>query len=292
MASVAEIPFSLLAPARDDQQRVVNRDAEPDEGDEVLDQVVHRDHLLESEHEQEGREDRGKRHQQRHDGDRGPVHECEDDERAERSDQRLDQHARAGACAAPGRLKRLEPSHGHRRASWSCRPQRGLDALEHASPEWDVGIGHVDQRPRRSAVARDELRVVGRREVGHAEVPRAIGRGERAGRDRPARGLLHALPCRQAQHGDGRLLVSVQAETLADVLVGFGARGSRRCDRVREGSRGGRGGYAAGDGQQDPTQKHEAPVMQSEPGGLCHGRHARRPHRPRHRPRERTCFGP
>ena len=191
---VLQAAFALFAPACDDQQRVVDRDAQPDECDQILEKAVHGDALLEAEHEQVGREDRRQRHQQRDDRNRRPKYERQDDERPEGADQRLDQHARAAPTPAAGRLQRLEPGHGHRSARRRGGPQRRLDPFKDARPERNVRVRHVDQRPRRAPVRRDELRVVGIRVVSDANMPSMVGGFERPRRQRLPGGVRIVWP--------------------------------------------------------------------------------------------------
>ena len=59
----------LLAPARDEQQRVVDGDAQADQGDEELHDEAHVGEVRQPEHQQEGREDRDGGDHQRHEGE-------------------------------------------------------------------------------------------------------------------------------------------------------------------------------------------------------------------------------
>jgi hypothetical protein len=72
----------LFPPPHDDKQRVIDRDAETDQGDEELDD--HRDvgDARQRPDEKEGRRDRDERHQQRHEGHERPEDEGEDDQGA------------------------------------------------------------------------------------------------------------------------------------------------------------------------------------------------------------------
>ena len=97
--------LALLAPADDDEERVVDRDAEPDERDEELDDHGDVGDAGERPDEQERRRDRDERHQQRHDRHERAEDEDQDEQGAERAEQRLDEHPGA-ARVAVGRRSR------------------------------------------------------------------------------------------------------------------------------------------------------------------------------------------
>ena len=85
----------LVAEAHDHQQRVVDRDAEPDERDQELDDDRDVGDVGQAQHEREGVEDRGDRDGERHQhGGQRAEHEQQDDQRADPADQRLGEHAR------------------------------------------------------------------------------------------------------------------------------------------------------------------------------------------------------
>ena len=132
---------AFLAPAGDQQQRVVDSDPEPHHGDQVLDQEVDADRLLEPEDEQEGREDRWDCDQQRHDRDRRGVHEQEHGERAERADHRDEEHARPTAATAAVRLDLLEPGHRDGHAGGRRGAQRRSDRSTTPCPAPTSGLG-------------------------------------------------------------------------------------------------------------------------------------------------------
>ena len=81
------------------------------------------------------------------------VHEQEHGERAERADHRDDEHARPTSATATIRLDLLEAGHRDGHACGRCGAQRGSDPVHHALPRPDIGIGHVDERPRGLTVA-------------------------------------------------------------------------------------------------------------------------------------------
>ena len=105
VAAVAE----LVAEAEDHQQRVVDRDAEPDERDQELDDDRDVREVGEHPDEREGVEDRRDRDRDRHQHRRQRAEdEEEDDERPGAADQPLGEHARALAAARCG-LERQQP---------------------------------------------------------------------------------------------------------------------------------------------------------------------------------------
>ena len=78
----------LLAEARDDEQRVVDREAEPGAGDQVDGEHRHRLDLVHEPHPDEGGDDRRAAHQHR---EQGGDHAAEDDER-QQEEQREGEH--------------------------------------------------------------------------------------------------------------------------------------------------------------------------------------------------------
>ena len=98
---VAAAPVrALLAPARDHEQRVVDRDAEADQRDQELDDRRDVGELGEAEQQQERGHDRDDRHDDRDDRQERREHEDQHDQRAESAEHRLEQHARAVAVLA------------------------------------------------------------------------------------------------------------------------------------------------------------------------------------------------
>ncbi len=112
---------ALLAPPRDDEQRVVDRDAEPDQRDQELHDRRHVGERGQAPEEQERGHDRDDRHQDRDDRQERREHEREHDQRAEPAEQRLEQHA--GAVAAAGlALEGVEARQVHRARRRPCVP--------------------------------------------------------------------------------------------------------------------------------------------------------------------------
>ena len=90
-------------------QRVVDRDAEPDQRDQELHDRRDVGDLREPVDGQERGHDRRDRHQQRHEREQRAEHEGEHEQRAEAADQRLEEHARAVAAAASGCASASKP---------------------------------------------------------------------------------------------------------------------------------------------------------------------------------------
>ncbi len=154
---------ALFTPADDDEEGVVNRDPEPDERDEELDDHGDvRDVRDRPDEEERGRDCDGG-HQQRNDRHERAEDEDEDEQGAERAEQCLDEHSRATRVAL-GRscTKRVHPCDLDRRAGDGDALKRRLGLLclglsgVHAT---DGGV--IDERERGAAVLGDEGAVVG-----------------------------------------------------------------------------------------------------------------------------------
>ncbi len=94
------VALALLTPASGDQQCVVDRDPEPDERDDVLDQRRHREHVGQGIDREERRWYRDRCGQQRHERQQRAEHDCEHHQGADPGKQGFDQHAVAGALTA------------------------------------------------------------------------------------------------------------------------------------------------------------------------------------------------
>ena len=190
---VARAPVgALLAPARDDDQRVVDRDAEAEQGDQELDDRRDRGQLGQAEQEQEGGHDRGDRHQQRDDREEGGEDEGEHEQRAER-------RRAAPRAGRPGpRRRRPSPRtarrsrSGARAAPPTVAPSSAALAAFSAcgfSPNGRVGVGlRVDDREGGPAVVGDEgrrRRWRRRRRSARPAAPRRGARRSAPGRPRP-----------------------------------------------------------------------------------------------------------
>jgi hypothetical protein len=105
--------LALLAPAVDDEQRVVDGHTQPDEGDEELHDEADVGDVGRREHAQERRQDRHGGDDQGHEGEERREDEDQDDERAGGAEQRLREHARRlRALLAAVALRQLEVARG------------------------------------------------------------------------------------------------------------------------------------------------------------------------------------
>jgi hypothetical protein len=163
---VATAMRALLAPARDHQQRVVDRHPEPDQGDQELDDRRDLGDLGQAQQEQEAGHDRDDGDHQRDYREEGGEDEGEHDQSASAADNRLEQHARALAVRAAVLGQGVEAGQMYRRAADGCALERracvllGLRVLA----ELRVRVGRrVDEREGRPAVVGDECLIPGRR---------------------------------------------------------------------------------------------------------------------------------
>ena len=159
---------ALLAPARDDEQRVVDRDAEADERDEELHDRGDVADVRQPEHDQQRGQDRERGHQERQEREQRREHEGEHGQRAERAEERLREHAGPVGRAAGRELLQ---------ARGRDVVARGQRASQH--PGRLVAHGRVaepfraraeDERERRAAVVGDEAPVVRGGEVDDARL--------------------------------------------------------------------------------------------------------------------------
>ncbi len=155
----------LLAPAHHDEERVVDRDPEPEQRDDELRGDRDVGDLGERPDQQERGRDGDRRHEQGHDRHERREDEREDDERAGARHQDLHENAdaRAGLLARGLGTKRLEARHAHRRPAHGGPLERrlGLPGLLLArfdpTPRPDV-----DERERGTTVLGDEGTIPGR----------------------------------------------------------------------------------------------------------------------------------
>jgi hypothetical protein len=257
---VVEAVFALLAPPRDEEQAVVDRQAEPDEADEELDDEGHLGDRRQAEHDEERREDRDCGDQHRQQRQQRGEHEREDDQRASGAEQRLGQDSGtigvvaggqlllagdaglpAGQCARDGRLQVLRGVVGER--------------LRHRGE---------DDRDRRAFVAADEPRVV---RVGVVDDARP-GDGlvdRRRNALQSCRLVGGPLAVGRRHHGDARdALRGVRAVELHEVLGGLvaGLARQREVDRQSLLDAAGRGHPR--DEDDEPADHHPPTVMQHE----------------------------
>jgi hypothetical protein len=95
----ADAAGTFLPPAHHDQERVVDRDAEADQRDQVLHADRYRRRGGQAPHGQEAGHDRGQRGQQRDDSQERREHEAEHDQCVPGADEGFDEHAQALAAA-------------------------------------------------------------------------------------------------------------------------------------------------------------------------------------------------
>ena len=257
---------ALLAPARDHEQRVVDRHAQADQRDQELHDRRHRGQLGEPEQQHERGHDRHDRHHDRHHRQERGEDEQQHHERADPADDRLDEHAGALGAAALA-LQRVEARDVDRRAGDGragqrlARVARGLGVVAEVRL---VRARRVDERVHGAAVLGGEDAVAGRgvgrdaragqrllqlrvdlREVGaHAGRLDGLARGQRDDRqqrDRLAAGARVAL---------GDLDVGDRA-----LLVGHG-------ELLRERRRGRARGEDPADGRGDPEGDDDALVRE------------------------------
>ena len=158
---VAAAPVrALLAPARDDDQRVVDRHTEPEQRDQELHDRGDRGELGEPEQQQERGHDRDDRHEDRDDRQERREHEREHRERAEPAEHRLEQQAGALAVRAAVLEQRVEAGQVHRlagdRGALQRRARRLLGpAGSHRRPSPGRAAG---RRARRSCGRRSRRR--------------------------------------------------------------------------------------------------------------------------------------
>ena len=94
-------PAPFLPPAGDEQQRVVDGDAQADERDQVLDDLAHLGDRGHGAKKEEGGEDRDQRHQQRKQGQERPEHQDQDHEGTDGAEHHLAQHPPPPPPGAP-----------------------------------------------------------------------------------------------------------------------------------------------------------------------------------------------
>ena len=130
----------LLAPAGDQQQRVVDRDAEADERDQELDDRGDVRDVAEAEDDQEGREDRERRDQQRDQREQRGEDEGKDGERSECAEERLGEDAGPLLRAAGAELVQAGDRAGVA-ARAGCAPGCGRRSSPRAASPNPFGAG-------------------------------------------------------------------------------------------------------------------------------------------------------
>ena len=267
--------LALLAPPGHDQQRVVDGDPEPDQGDEELDDEVDVGEVADGEHTQERGHDRDGRDHQRDEGHEGGEDEEQDDQGAEGAQQRLAQHAGWLAtlgvgCVALGELEVAGRADVEPGALLLRREQ--VEGLAEGGDEGEPGEPLVhDDAVRRAAVVGDEAVRSGVALPRHAVLREvALDREE----DPVHLGLLggHSGAHRDGDGDDRRALVRAVAVDLQQLLLGLEALLPRQREVDREpvdrlARRDPSGGH---DDQPEDTDERFAP--QDESSEPHHGR--------------------
>ena len=240
----------LVAEAEDHQQRVVDRDAEPDERDQELHDDRDVRDVGQPPDQRERVEDRCDRDDDRHQHRRErPEDEEQDDERAETADHAFEQHARPAARAVgAGLFERVVAGHVR---PW-CRP-----GARRPRPRGVVGAAlrvelrrsrRVDLHERRVPVLRDVSRRCARREVRARQ--RAGARLRGAVHRRLDRSALRRV-ARGVEDDDVRR-ADTDAERLQRALVRLVGGLARDREALVPALRDLAGGEAAEQGEDDP----------------------------------------
>ena len=216
---------ALFAPADDDEQRVVDRDAEADERDEELHDRRDFGDGRDAPDDEEAGEDRGDRHHDRHEREERAEHEGENQQRADTAEERLDEHAGPVATAALNG-ERVEAGDAHGRAG-DGHAAEGFDRVFGGFGVVVEGLFGIERRVHdregRAPVARDE-----RAGVTRARVPRDARAGQCSAQPRFDAGELRshgrrADGCAIGQRDDReqrRVVAAGAAELVRDLLVG------------------------------------------------------------------------
>ncbi len=260
---------ALLAPSGDDEQRVVDRDAEADERDEELHDEAHVGDVGRGEDDAERREDRDPCHDERDHREERGEDEGEDDHRAEGAEERLDEQARGlGVVGALGEqvvAADLPVETGLLARVLEDRTDRDVDALLVEGQEGR----RVDERVGRAPVVGEEHVVLCLREVDHSHVGH-VGLDAVEHRVDLRLVLLHRLAL---GHRDDRQVGRVGptvAVVLEQLLLGLvaGLAGQREVDREPVGGLSCR--PAADDEGEEPEHHDQFAVSQDELGESRH----------------------
>ncbi len=255
----------LLAPAEDDEERVVDRHAEPDQADEELDDEGDLGDFGEQPEHREGGEDRGAGDDQRHDREPGAEDEGQHDQRAERADQGLDQEARAATAGVFA--ERLDAGHAQGRAADRVLRGRLLHGAERALRSCPALPGPAADRRGRSRPCRPRTRRP-------PPAPPAAGARRGASRGtaaatflrRPGEGRVVAsfgeLPVLRRGDEDERRDHAAVAVGADDFLVGLERRPAGRVEGLGEMVVDRARGPGADDGKKDPDGDDQPAVAQ------------------------------
>ena len=261
--------ISFLPPSGDEEQGVVDRDAQADQGDQELDDERDVGEIGEGQQQEEGGQDRDGRHHQWQEREQGREHEQQDRQRAERSEEGLGEDA-VSARVVTGR-QRVHPGD----PDDSAGGRGALDRFLH-----DLGRDHVgealgerveDHRVRRTVVGRAEGLVAGGGLVDHPQWD--VRRADRC------EGLGHlglvagdGLALGQGDRREQRRGVPAVVERRDDLVGGRVAwlSGQGEVDGHPVGDRA--GDRAAGDGDHHPGHHDQQSVPQHHLAQTTHGR--------------------
>ena len=134
---------ALLAPARDDDQRVVDRHAQAEQGDQELNDGGDGRELGQAKQQQERGHDRDDRHENGDDRQEGREHEREHGQRAEPAEHGLEEQAGALAVGAAVLEERVEAGQVHRLPATVAPFSAALAAFSACgfSPKAEFGSG-------------------------------------------------------------------------------------------------------------------------------------------------------
>ena len=166
---------ALLAPSRDHEQRVVDRDAEPDQRDEELHDEADVGERRQHEHQHERRQDRHRGDEQRQQGEERREHEQQHEQGAQRRRAASRPARRCHRCRRPRRAGRTTVRPLSKPAAAAALCSAGSSWLSMRRPD-SRGDRRLDQRVRRPAVVGDEALVAGAREVDDAQLHVRNGR--------------------------------------------------------------------------------------------------------------------
>ena len=230
-------PLPFLTPADDYEKCVVDRDAQPDQRDEELDDHRHVGDARDRPDQQERRRDRDNRHQQRHERHERTEDEDQDEERPQPRHQGPQQNPDAVTLGVPCRgAQRVEPRHLHRGAPYCHTGQRGLRLASLLLTGIDPTLGRdVDQGESRAAVVGHERAIAGRGiRRSHRARQRRLNPLQGRVKFRPDGGRVDRLPLRERHHRHDRRDVATGAVDRGELLVCLEALPSRHVELLRQ----------------------------------------------------------
>ena len=259
---------AFLPPSVDEQQRVVDRDAEPDQGDQELDDERDVHDVGQRQQQQERREDRYRRDDQRKEREERREHERQHGQRSDGAEHGLAEDARPAVVVAADGERLLAGDTG-------CGAGRHR-LLERAADSGGLQLGCgrrvepvEDIRVRGAIVLRTECLVAGVRLVDDTHVGH---RRRHRGETLADVGLVagDGLPRRHGNRGDVRRCVTAAAERLLDLVrgLGTGLARQREVDRQPAGRLAGQS-YARNE-DDTPNDDYCLAMMQDELGPPAH----------------------